>query len=755
MEEDAMVDTAELQRDLSTSALALGLRDELADDVLPRLGGIKLGDLNAEICRGRDSLWVVVRRKGKGGVALRAAYVPTGQFECRAIAATAGEPLRFEIDSALGRHDICIEASGADLHRLCVRTTLRPAMDLRLSFLPRDLYPLGTGDDPLAAQGNVEAAQRGVNSGLVYFRLDEPAFGSVLYVQDLTVLNSYFRATGTVPSGVVGGTWPELGYLPPVRKADSAEADPLPAGEEITLSNAILVFRDWAGDNEREMARQFLQMLGTAYKALKLPEPTYRDWLWRADRSLADLESAPEATVRHYGHRYVMPYVKGEVPDIMVQMSVISSLYDYGKWTGELLPLEAELKKGLGKFYDPKVKTLRRFLPNVGEEKDPDAVDSWYLYHPMINLGRLAIDGDSQARDLLLKSVDYGIRAARHFKYKWPIMYRIQDFKVITKARQDGRFGQTDVNGIYAYLMMQLYQLTSDELYLDEAKAAIDAAKALRFDLVYQTNLTVWGAVACLRLWRITGESAYLAQSYVYLAGFFSQLRDLGIGDRSRGALPQLPGRDLPARCALYGDVRMLRVLRRIRGISGEQRCRSGAGGAVADQRILPLRARSRLVLLPRHAACGDPPQGQASERHHRPQSLLPARGSLRRWSVARADWTGNIRLRRSFCLRHACLPPHRGRPVSALLQPVHTGDGTNGKPRAFHSARWRRDLRNDAQRRAPEATQAGQSSDHDCRWRCYPPARDLKWPNRFPRAGQWPCHPNLGVARCEKMRPR
>jgi hypothetical protein len=521
MERDAIVDTAELQRDLSTSPLALGLRDELAGDALPRLGGIKLGDLDAEICRGRDSLWVVVRRKGEGGVALRAAYVPTGPFECRAIAATAGEPLRFEIDSALGRHDICIEASGADLHRLCVRTTLRPAIDLRLGFLPRDLYPLGTGEDPLAAQGNVEAAQRGVNCGLVYFRLDEPAFGSVLYVQDLTALNSYFRATGTVPSGVVGGTWPELGYLPPVRKADSAEADPLPAGEEITLSNAILVFRDWAGDNEREMARQFLQMLGTAYKALTLPEPAYRDWLWRADRSLADLDSAPEATVRHYGHRYVMPYVKGEVPDIMVQMSVISSLHDYGKWTGEPLPLEAELKKGLGKFYDPKVKTLRRFLPNVGEEKDPDAVDSWYLYHPMINLGRLAIDGDAQARDLLLKSVDYGIRAARHFKYKWPIMYRIQDFKVITKARQDGRFGQTDVNGIYAYLMMQLYQLTSDELYLDEARAAIDAAKALRFDLVYQTNLTVWGAVACLRLWRITGESAYLAQSYVYLAGFF------------------------------------------------------------------------------------------------------------------------------------------------------------------------------------------------------------------------------------------
>jgi hypothetical protein len=516
-----MVQTTELQRDISTSPYALGLRDELAGETRRRLGGLKLGDLDAEVRQGSDSLWVLVRRSGKGGIALRAAYVPTGAFECRALPAKAGEPLRFEIQSAMGRHEICIEPSEADLHRLCVRTVLRPALDLRLPFSPRDLYPLDADDDPLATQGNVEAAQRGVNAGLVYFHLDEPAFGSVLYFQNLTALNPYFRATGTVPSGVVGGSWPELGLALPVRKPDSGEADPLPAGEEIVLSDTILVFRDSASDDEQEMARHFLQMLGAAYKALTLPEAAYRDWMWRAELSLSDLESAPEATVDHYGHRYVMPYVKGEVPDVMVQMSVISALEDYGNWRGEPVALAAELKKGLSKFYDPKVKTLRRFLPNVGDEKDPDAVDSWYLYHPMINLGRLAIGGDEQARELLLKSVEYGIRAAHHFKYKWPVMYRIQDFSVITEARGDGRFGQTDVNGIYAYLMMQLYQLTSDEMYLDEAKAAIEAAKGLRFDLVYQTNLTVWGAVACMRLWRITGDSDYLAQSYVYLGGFF------------------------------------------------------------------------------------------------------------------------------------------------------------------------------------------------------------------------------------------
>jgi hypothetical protein len=42
-------------------------------------------------------------------------------------------------------------------------------------FMPRDLYPLDANDDPLGAIGHVEAAQRGLNSGLLYFRIDEPA----------------------------------------------------------------------------------------------------------------------------------------------------------------------------------------------------------------------------------------------------------------------------------------------------------------------------------------------------------------------------------------------------------------------------------------------------------------------------------------------------------------------------------------------------------------------------------------------------
>lgn len=68
--------------------------------------------------------------------------------------------------------------------------------------------------------------------------------------------------------------------------------------------------------------------------------------------------------------------------------------------------------------------------------------------------------------------------------------------------------------------MLQAFELTDDKMYLDEARAAIDAAMGLRFNVNYQANLTAWGAAACMRLWRITNADVYRDQSYVYLASF-------------------------------------------------------------------------------------------------------------------------------------------------------------------------------------------------------------------------------------------
>ena len=480
-----------------------------------------IGDLSVEVRVSGDSVWALIRRKGRGGLALRAAYL-TGTFECASTKNKAGDAATLTIRSASGVHVVTFRTGSDALDQLRMTVRFTPAAPMLIPFIPRDLYPLDAKDDPLGTKIIVEARQRGLNSGLLYFRIEEPAFGNVFYFQNFTSLNTYYRATKTTPKDTVGGAWPELGYLMPTPEQNGAEpGEQLPAGVELTLSDAILIFRSEAPPHERESARQFLQMLGTAYKMLDLPHVEYRDWVDRAERTLRDLNKAPAATIEHYGHRYIHPYTAAEYPDVMVQMSIITAIHDWGKWSGTPHPLEADFKAGLAKFYDPKLKALRRYLPNVGADKEADAVDSWYLYHPMLNLGILALDGDEDARTLLMKSIDFGIEAAHHFDYKWPVQYNITDFSVITNtAKADGR-GQTDVGGIYAWLMLQMFELTDDKRFLDEARCAIDAAIGLRFNINYQANLTAWGAAACMRLWRITNQKIYLEQSYVYLASFF------------------------------------------------------------------------------------------------------------------------------------------------------------------------------------------------------------------------------------------
>lgn len=514
-----MPKTATIQASPPTSPYALALRAALKDGHSP-LHQFAIGELKVDVVVTNDSVFAIVRRPGAGGLAVRAAYLAV-PFETHMMRAEPGEATRLRLTSAMGEHVLSFSACQDALEQLRITTAFTPARPMVIPFAPRDLYPLDEDDDPLPARGTVEASQRGINTGLLYFHIDEPAFGNILYVQNLTASNDYFRATGTKPREAIGGAWPELGYDLPT---PSAKADPdkvaLRPGEAVTLSDTIMVFRHDVPTHERESARQFVQMLGAAYRMIELPPVEYRDWVDRADRSARDLADAPEATIRHYGHRYVHPYVAAEYPDIMVQMSVIAALHDWGKWRGEPHPLEEELKAGLRKFFDPKLGALRRYLPNVGADKTADAVDSWYLYHPLVNLGALALDGDEDAHALFLDAIDYGIKAARHFDYRWPVQYDITDFSIIEEtAPVDGR-GQTDVGGIYAWLMLQAFELTTDKTFLDEARAALDAAMGLRFNINYQANLTAWGAAACMRMWRITNRDVYLEQSYVYLASF-------------------------------------------------------------------------------------------------------------------------------------------------------------------------------------------------------------------------------------------
>jgi len=500
---------------MTTASLALREGDRALDDGR-RVARAGHGEIEIEARVQGSDLWVRFSRGNEGG---GLGWRVTLFADDAALERAEGEALlAFTATSELGAHRIEIAADAEEAALFQLSVTFRPKRALHIPYLPRDLIALGPDGRPDRPKGKIEARQRRLNTGFCYFELTEPDLGKVLYLQDLTALNGYFAATGTKPENAVGGEWPEIGYLPPTQPKDASKA--LPAGRETVLSRAFLLIRRFPQSEEAASAWQFMDMLAAVYRRLERPGCVHRDWIERSRCTLDDLRSSPKARTRHGGNVYFHPYVDAEYPDSMVQLSLLSAIHDWGKWQGKRDPLEREIRAGLEGFHDEKIGTLRRYLPDVGEDKDADAVDSWYLYHPMAMLAHLALDGEAKARELFFATVDYGIKAARHFGYKWPILFKIDSFEVITAVAADER-GQTDVGGMYAWVMLQAFQLSGEQRFLDEARAAIDAAEGMRFDLNYQANLTAWGAAACIKLWRITGEKHYLAQSYVYLASFF------------------------------------------------------------------------------------------------------------------------------------------------------------------------------------------------------------------------------------------
>lgn len=507
------------------TAWSLGLREDLARNPSVEPVVLRVAACKVEIREGRDCVWIVVTRNGSGGFALRTAYSPGGLRSFRA--RESGNAIEIKASGPIGDFSVQLDVPDPEIALIRAKTTLIPAVDVVLPSWPRDLYVLGAHDDPLTAEGVIHAEQRGLTGGLMFFTVREPDFGSVMYAQNLTALNGYFRVTGTKPESCIGGVWPELGYSMPV-----AEQAVLPAEKAVALSDAIVTWDARVPDSPQDIAQTFLDLMGSIYGKLDRPEPLYHDWPGRARQTLVDLQNGEDVRVKDKGNVYLHAYLGAEYPDSMVQLSVLTALTEFAQWRGEEVPFAKDLAAGIGGFYNDEVGSVVRYLPSVGKDKNPHEVDSWYLYHPLSNLGRLAHWGHEDARKLFVDSVDYAVKVARHFKYKWPVKFDARTLEVLAEDRKPGEPGQTDAGGLYAYVMLQAWDLTENKRYIDEAKKAIDAMRARGFELAYQSNICAWGAIAALRLWLITRDDYYRDQSYVLIANFFrySFLWDSEIG---------------------------------------------------------------------------------------------------------------------------------------------------------------------------------------------------------------------------------
>jgi hypothetical protein len=502
--------------------------DIFNDQDLPYIYQKKVKQYNFTIHNVGDTLYIIVAWPQGGRIALRAAYAPNDDIHVKRVV-EKDTHITFYIKAVIGDYTVKIDFPDQETPVLRYTTTLKPAAPLFIPFWPRDIIPLNLDGKTGQPKGEVYANQEGTRTGFIYFSLEQPKSGAVFYMQNLTNLADYCHETETSAGEVVGGQWPEIGFcLPPAIKK------PLPAGREFVISDAYLAFSEEIPADELKMARQFMDLLGAIYPHLPLPATKYQNWLDILDKGLNDLENSHGCWAHFGGHDYLNAYVSDyeTPPEIMVQLAVLLPLHEYSIWSNTDIPAVKKIIDGLGAFYDKELGSINRWLPKHLDKLDeseeqlkPYVMDAWYLHHPMVNLARMALAGDKTCKQLFLDSLEYMIKVAHHFKYRWPVFYDMKTLEIIKGEKQPGKGGEGDVAGLYAWVMLLAWDVTKDDRYLNEAKKAGKSLLGLGFELFYQANNTALAAKAMIRLWNITKDKVFLDLSFLCLVNIFRNMQ--------------------------------------------------------------------------------------------------------------------------------------------------------------------------------------------------------------------------------------
>ena len=486
-----------------------------------RLLGLKGPLGNLEIVSDQHSIWIIYPRPNGASIAQRACFDSLLRGEGH-FSRTKADGFDYQIIGALGTYQIGFRVVPME-GQIVARTTTRLKVHraFHLPELVRDIYCLGPRRDPLASRGKIHLSQIGPGTGASYFSFERPDAGSALYFQNLTALNDWFELTHAEPDGIVAGEWPEVGTMLPKQKT------PLPARADVIVSDVLLVLTEKTPRTVVGLTDLYLEGMAAICRLIPKPATAYFDWIKLAERSMRCLATAKACGRKVQGNYYLNAYVGSDrkPPESMVQGTVLTPMLEYVQWKKSKVRLPDLLRKSLLSFHNRAGGTIERWLPGTpfqgesrSEEEDPRTMDSWYLLHILLNVGRVAAMGYEDAAKVFLASVDYAVKGAHRFRYRWPVFYDTRTFKVLKAEIAPGKGGERDIPGLYTHVMLQAWELSDDSKYLREAECAAQYLKGEGFNLLYQTNNTIFSAIALARLWRITHQSIYLEISRICVA---------------------------------------------------------------------------------------------------------------------------------------------------------------------------------------------------------------------------------------------
>ena len=529
-------------------------------------------ELPVEIRHTPLGVWLLCSVSHRLKVGLRVPCDPAGLSSLRVLRSTPGG-LEIAGRSGTGGFHVRIAVVAGSATMIRCTTTLTPRSTLQLENSKRDVCVFDGRFEPWAEGARLLTAQTGNTVPQVFLEVPGDPGATIFYFQNLTALSRYFMRTRANAADSVSVRWPEAGFaLPSGERA-------LAANVSVVIQDSFIEVRRGVPANEASAAEMFLCALAKVYPLIGRPEPEYYDWPAAAQRTLRSLNAKTGCCRKVNGKLYVQAYVACDKkpPESMVQGALIVPLMEYEAWRRRALPLLTKLAHTPTSFYDENLRVPVRWLSGAdfknterSEEEHHFLMDSWYLLHTLLNLGRMAELGHPVARTVFLDSMAALIRAAHRFDYDWPVFYDQRTLKIRKRETEDGQGGEQDAAGLYAHVMLQAYEFTQERKYLDEAEASARRLKGLAFGILYQTNATAISSVALARLWRLTGKSVYRDLSTVSVASIMSHLWLWHLGPETKTFMALPPLHNAPY-VAFYEEGEVLATLETWHKIMGDK----------------------------------------------------------------------------------------------------------------------------------------------------------------------------------------
>lgn len=475
---------------------------------------------SAELLVSRGTAWLDFSCGNSARIKFRLFNEPNGALKVGV--SKSDDRIKITALGVLGTYvaDIQFDKNDPLLLRLVV--SLTPASPAVLDGGDPEVVVTDGHHDPLA-EGFLFTRQTGPSAAQVYFGCGG---GRALYFQNLTALNKYAERTGADLKGAIKVDWPALG-LSPVRGEK-----PIAGKRPLVISDAFLRITDGSDSTEGAITTDFLDGIASIIRRISPTNLSRFDWAGAARRTLIDLQKSP--CIRKIGGAtYLNAYVGSldKPPESMVQAAVMVPLIEYEAWLGRPVDFLARFAATMPSFFLKGHATMARWLPGQkfskpepSEEENSERMDSWYLLHTMLNLGRMAGLGRDTERELFIAGLPYLIEAAHHFNHDWPVFYDRNTWKVFKRETGDGEGGEQDACGLYAHVMMQAWKLTNDRMYIQEAETAASKLHGLGFGILYQTNNTMFSAIALAWLWKETDNAKYKDLSVVCMGSILSHL---------------------------------------------------------------------------------------------------------------------------------------------------------------------------------------------------------------------------------------